>query len=82
MKLLSPTRISLRVRPPFAVRQETPLFYMFSSRLSLTMIESEPLRRSDSMPSAHVLKPVIASRLSIAPPRTKNQFTSSAHRRR
>ena len=45
MKLLSPTRISLRVRPPFAVRQETPLFYMLSTRLSLIPIESEPLRR-------------------------------------
>jgi hypothetical protein len=81
MNLLSPTRISLRVRPPFAVRQETPLFYMLSTRLSLILIESEPLRRSDSMPSARVLEPAIAFRLSIAPPRTKNQFTSSAHRR-
>jgi hypothetical protein len=82
MKLLSPTRISLRVRPPFAVMPEIPLFCMLSTRLSLTMIESEPLRRSDSMPSARVLEPAIAFRLSIAPPRTKNQFTSSAHRRR
>ena len=81
MKLLSPTRIWLRVRPPFARRQEIPLFYMLSSRLSPTIIESEPLRRSDSMPLARVLEPAIAFRLPIAPTRTKNQFTSSAHRR-
>jgi hypothetical protein len=82
MKLLSPTRILLRVRPPFAVMPEIPLFCMLSTRLSLTMIESEPLRRSDSLPSACVLEPATASRPHSAPTRTKNQFASSAHRRR
>ena len=81
MKLLSPTRISLRVRPPFAVMPEIPLFCMLSTRLSLTLIESEPLRRSDSMPAAYVLEAANASRPPIAPTRTKNQFTSAAHRR-